>query len=430
MANRTGLKSAILYQNPTKTVTLIDIPKSISLAQGTLDSPNIQELYSSPPLQSPYAATEPKSEVARAKVQSMMGFTDQDLPTEALLDALKQIAHNYSGDWCLPRQMSSSVSTGVGRKRKLSLEGTFDTEVQAQESDLKVVRDQTDGKQEFEPQTHLMLSKSPPYDTAIALDIDSISHQLVRNSYSTQLPLFITSISQTYIIPPRASFLLSDIDELSFHNFSHAAHEVYPTSSPSAGPGQFDFILLDPPWENRSVRRSRNYNTLRQGPNPMDVLRGMLGKHVAPGALVGCWITNKPSVRDAAIEALADWDVDLVEEWAWLKTTMHGNAMSRLDGLWRKPYEILLLGRKRRANTSECEDITDAKGDTQKRVIVAVPDLHSRKPNLKELVESMMPEPLDYRALEVFARNLTARWWSWGNEVLKFNWEGHWWQGH
>jgi len=430
MANPVGPKSAVLYQNPTKTVTLIDIPKSISLAQGALESPNFQELCSSPPLQSPYASTEPKSKVARAKVQSMMGFAGQEFPTEALLDALKQIAHNYSGDWCLPRQMSTSVSTGVGRKRKLSPEATFDAEVQAQEPDLKVVRVRTDGKQEFEPQTQLRLSKSPPYDTATALDIESISHQLVRNSYSTQLPLLITSISQTYIIPPCASFLLSNIDELSFHNFSHAAHEVYPTPSSSAGPGQFDFILLDPPWENRSVRRSRKYNTLRQGTNPMDVLRGVLGKHVAPGALVGCWITNKPSVRDAALEALANWDVNLVEEWAWLKTTMHGNPMSQIDGLWRKPYEILLLGRKRRANTSEREETTDAKVDTQKRVIVACPDLHSRKPNLKELVEPMMPDPLDYRALEVFARNLTARWWSWGNEVLKFNWEGHWSKGH
>lgn len=430
MAKPVVLKTAILYQNPAKTVTLIDIPKSISLAQGTIGSSSSQELYSLPPLQSPYVSVEPKSEAARAKVQTTMGFSDQEFPTAALLDALRQIGDNYLGDWCLPRQVSTSISTYDGRKRKLGRGVTFDAEVQVQEPSLITARVQREGKQAFEPQAPLELSISPSYSTAIALDIESISHQLVQNPYSTQLPLHISLIAQSYVIPACASFLLTSIDELSFHSFSHAAHVVYPTPTMSAGPGQFDFVLLDPPWDNRSVRRSRKYNTLRQEMNPMNVLRDVLGKHIAPGALVGCWMTNKPSVRDAAIEALENWDVNLIEEWAWLKTTVHGDPMSQIDGLWRKPYEILLLGRKRRADTPKREGITDAKGDMQQRVIVAVPDLHSRKPNLKELVEPMMPDPVDYRALEVFARNLTSRWWSLGNEVLKFNWEGHWSKGH
>ncbi len=40
-----------------------------------------------------------------------------------------------------------------------------------------------------------------------------------------------------------------------------------------------------------------------------------------------------------------------------------------------------------------------------------------------------MPDPSDYQALEIFARNLTAGWWSCGDEVLKFNWEGCWTEG-
>ncbi len=429
MTQSVDVKNAILYQNPAKTITLIDIPTSISLAQGTGENPNPQELYSSPPLQSPYASTEPKSEAARAKVQAMMGLPNQEFPTGLLLEALKEIGDNHLEEWCLPRWTKNPVSMGVGRKRKIDHEAMLNADAEGREPYLKVPSIEHEGRQDLGPQVWLELKPSPPYSTATVLDIESISHQVVRNSCSTPIALHTTMMSQTYIIPPCASFLLTTIDEVSCRRISNAAHEVYPTPSSSAGPGQFDFILLDPPWDNRSVRRSGKYTTLRQAENPMNVLRDMLGEHIAPGALVGCWITNKPVVRDTAMKAFEDWDVNLIEEWAWLKTTAHGDAMSQLDGLWRKPYEILLLGRKRCADVCKPEKSTAVEGTMQKRVVVAVPDLHSRKPNLKKLVESVMPNPLHYRALEVFARNLTAGWWSWGDEVLKFNWEGHWSKG-
>ncbi|KAK3076285.1 hypothetical protein LTS18_013420, partial [Coniosporium uncinatum] len=33
------------------------------------------------------------------------------------------------------------------------------------------------------------------------------------------------------------------------------------------------------------------------------------------------------------------------------------------------------------------------------------------------------------RGLEVFARHLVEGWWSWGDEVLKFSWDGCWRKG-
>ena len=423
MADAVGLKTAILYQNPAKTVTLIDIPTSVSLAQGTLEIPNSRKLYSSPPLQFPYPSTEPKSAAAKAKVREMMGSAHREFSTELLCEALRQIGDNYSGEWCLPRQIPNPASMGANKKCKYDGLAMSNGEARIREPDLRFPSTQHEGSQDPELQSLLELSKSLPYDIAIALDVQSMSQRLVHNPYSTRLPLHISLVSQTYIIPPRASFFLTSIDRFSFRSFSHAASEVYPISSSSAGPGQFDIILLDPPWNNCSVRRSREYTTLRQETNPMDVLHDMLGTHIAPGSLVGCWITNKPSVRDIAMKAFENWDVSLIQEWAWLKTTVHGHPMSRINGLWRKPYEILLLGRKRSAERDKTIGVGDC---VQRRVIVAVPDLHSRKPNLKELLESMMPNPLSYRALEIFPRNLTAGWWSWGDEVLKFNWEGNW----
>jgi N6-adenosine-specific RNA methylase IME4 len=45
---------------------------------------------------------------------------------------------------------------------------------------------------------------------------------------------------------------------------------------------------------------------------------------------------------------------------------------------------------------------------------------------LKELIGPMMPDPKNYRALEVFARNMTSGWSAWGDEAMKFNWDGNW----
>lgn len=112
------------------------------------------------------------------------------------------------------------------------------------------------------------------------------------------------------------------------------------------------------------------------------------------------------------------WGVVLVEEWIWLKTTKCGEPICALDSTWRKPYEVLLVGRRGGA----------VDGEVKRRVMVGVPDLHSRKPNLKSVFErvSLLEKDVQVDCLEIFARNLTAGWWGWGNEVLKFQMEECW----
>jgi N6-adenosine-specific RNA methylase IME4 len=140
-------------------------------------------------------------------------------------------------------------------------------------------------------------------------------------------------------------------------------------------------------------------------------------------SLIGIWITNKHSIRSLVLGSdglFAQWGVTLIEEWIWVKTTLHGEPVTAVDGVWRKPYEVFLLGRK-------IDNAVDAIGSASitRRVIVGIPDQHSRKPCLKELLERLVL-PQKYEALEVFARSLTAGWHSWGDQVLMFNWTGHW----
>lgn len=242
--------------------------------------------------------------------------------------------------------------------------------------------------------------------------------------------------SPTYTLPPSSSFFLSTINTTTMKAFSDSAYTMLPKHSRSAGPGQFDFIILDPPWQNRSVRRSKRYETTashsgrRYGDSdPLIPLEETLGQHIAPGGLVGCWITNKAKARGKALQLFESWGMNLEEEWVWLKVTSKGEPVTELGGVWRKPYEVLLLGRKALKDENG-RKVREVKGGVERKVketlLVAVPDLHSRKPNLKELIEPLMTHPREYRALEVFARNLTAGWWAWGDECLKYNWTDFW----
>ena len=443
MAGQTPNPPPILYQNPTKTLTLLDIPTSIAHAQGTTDYPCNAQIYASTPLQAPYPYPDPKTEKAKARVLR------SNPPSDPILEGLLQqglrevAAHWHSEDgWCLPRKISPLTPERRSEKRKadddidqvssrkkrdlvhpctiVSLVSSNGPENRSKilssitEPDIKIPESEINVRTIKEP---LVLTSESAMKAYSCSSMRNITNRLVRNPHPSPLSLQCSDLS--YKVPPNAQFLLSKIGEQTALAFSMAALTTYPDSSATAGPGEFDFVLLDPPWENRSVRRSAKYDTMYDS-DPMTVLRAMLGQHVAPGALVACWITNKASVRDIALEAFQAWDVQLIEEWTWLKTTVGGLPLTQIDGLWRKPYEALLLGRK------NSDDVQRSDKDVRRRVIVAVPDVHSRKPHLKILIQPLLPAA--YRALEVFARNLTVEWWSWGDEVLKHNWDGHWYE--
>ena len=444
MADQISPPTPILYQNSAKTLTLLDIPTSIAHAQGTIDHPCTDHIYASPPLHMPYPSTEPKTEKARINVLRTKASSDPDVefPEALLRQGLREVAEHrrLEDHWCLPRKISPLARERQNKKRKIENDinqasssprrhsdltstallpaSKVETEERlgivssGKEPNLEIPESEISARSIEEP---LVLSSESPQKAYVCSNIRSITNRLVSNPYPTPLSLQCSEVS--YKTPPNAKFLLSKIGEPTAPGFSMAALTTYPSASATAGQGQFDFVLLDPPWENRSVRRSARYDTMHDS-DPMAVLWAMLGQHIAPGALAACWITNKASVRDTALETFQAWDVQLVEEWAWLKTTVGGLPITQIDGLWRKPYEVLLLGRK------GSDEAPEADSEFRRRVIVAVPDWHSRKPHLKTLIEPFLPGT--YRALEVFARNLTAEWWSWGDEVLKHNWDGHW----
>jgi N6-adenosine-specific RNA methylase IME4 len=226
-----------------------------------------------------------------------------------------------------------------------------------------------------------------------------------------------------FYIPRKASFLLGDCNQpRSFRESIRYLSQEYGT------PRFFNVMILDAPWPNASAKRKATYNT----DNSLNALRARiiamdLDTYMAPGCLVGMWITNKTAIRDLIIGddgLFKTWNLSLEQEWAWVKITDQGEPITDLNGVWRKPYEVLLLGR-RPENPLQMADLSGSQ-DVTRRVIAAVPDLHSRKPCVKRLLEPFVAANVGYQALEIYARHLVAGWWSWGDEVLKFNWEGCW----
>ncbi|KAL8730707.1 MAG: hypothetical protein Q9166_003899 [cf. Caloplaca sp. 2 TL-2023] len=362
---------------------------------------------------------EPRSIKAKRKVQEHLAHTSlaqPAFPTDLLTGALAEIRADHPFAFCSKRKIVPSEPVFHKEDQKQG-EHPEHTEVPDNNTEVGVW---------CEPQGPLILSSSSSSLKYKVSRIDELVNRIISNPLVRPILIHVAHPDRTYRVPPTSFFMFSKVGKREASQFSRMATKLFPEPSASAAPGQFDFILLDPPWDNRSVRRSKMYDTRRRADNdPMQILQEMLSKHMAPGALVACWITNKASVRGVALQAFEMWGVELVEEWAWLKTTVHGEPICDIDGSMRRPYETLLIG-KAFDVTFNPEDKPDTVKPAKTRVIVGVPDLHSRKPCLKELIEPMMPNMTDYRALEVFARNLTAGWWSWGDEVLKYNWEGCW----
>ena len=388
--------TSILHQNTDKTVFLIDIPTSIALAQElslqvSKSKKNI--LLSTPAPENPFPESGPKSDKARERMLHRVrdSWSVLDGYVE---ESLRVLRDEYNNDeaWCLPRRFICKNDEGK------------------QPYDYEEKKDDIN-----EPP--IILSPTTPN---LFESMTEIGHVVVKNPARLHTTLTISDQNTVVNIPPLSRFVLCT---LPLH------HEKTPI--PSFGRQEkFNLILFDPPWPNRSARRTKAYHT--QSYTGVDILtdymQRVLCTHLqriaprsSPPSIGAIWTTNSDKVRKAAHAALTRAGLHICEEWVWIKATVHGEPVTPVDGLWRKPYEVLVIGMMMHSSNYDTTTVT-------RRAIAAVPDLHSRKPNLRELFERVFfnNNLENYSALEVFARNLTAGWWACGDEVIRFN-SGKWW---
>ncbi|KXT09147.1 hypothetical protein AC579_5824 [Pseudocercospora musae] len=445
------MASAIIWQNNEKDVTVLDLPRSISEAQGDSGHPFTDILRSTRPLDKPYATNEPASEKARAKLRG--NTVDETLHAEyrdLLQQALKQVREHHNDIWCHPRPFASDHDHArPAKKRKLS-DGVGDP-IASDDAILANPVDADLSPDFLEKVTNLKAGNSTSRLHAKAGGCAQVvNHQHGERAFTwnsaspARLELTCGNEKHNFHVPPSSTAFLGDCSEARLFR-----SEVRRQAQDQDSARHFDFVLLDPPWPNRSVKRSRKtpgtaYHTVSTLDDVYNLLVSMdLDMLMAEDCLVGIWITNKAAIRDLVLNEaygiFATWGIKLEEEWLWLKMTTSGEPITPIDSAWRKPYEVLLLGRKQRrglvcqatistsgehANIDRDDKVAMSASVCMRRVFISVPDLHSRKPCLKQLIEPIMTDPKNYRALEVFARHLVAGWWSWGNECLRFNWDG------
>lgn len=426
----------ILWQNTERTITLIDVPRSIVDAQG-FNSPADHHLLSSEARETPYPSSEPKTAKGKAKlVHNTVDETLHAIYRGLLTHALQEVKKHHQGSWCLPRPFAEDTRLPT-KKRKLEPSASGEAEPtrevqgamhchqlpgyylsslarapleqtgQDQAKALDRTNDESQRRAEAPANAHYLSNDSDGETTLSTPAVDEAAADAI-----------------VFRIPPRSAFCLGDC--AASHDFRKALREHARQEGITP---LFDFILLDPPWPNRSIKRTHktagaSYQTMPSLDGLEELVLDMqLENLMQEDALVGIWISNKQAVRDLVLGEggfFECWGLDLVEEWLWLKTTTSGEPTSVLDATWKKPYETLLFGRRGKRTDAEHHAVI------KRRVVIGVPDLHSRKPCLKSLIESLVPNRTNYNALEIFARHLVAGWCSWGDECIKFNYNGYW----
>ncbi|KAL6645641.1 hypothetical protein ACP70R_017249 [Stipagrostis hirtigluma subsp. patula] len=142
----------------------------------------------------------------------------------------------------------------------------------------------------------------------------------------------------------------------------------------------YNFIVIDPPWENGCVRQKDAYPTL---PNRYLLYLPMQELAHPDGALLVLWITNREKLRMFVEKELFPyWGVKNSTVFYWLKVKPDGSLIGDLDLFHHRPYECLLLGYIN-VNT-EAKPRTNFRVLEGSQVIMSVPGANSRKPPLQK----------------------------------------------
>lgn len=169
-----------------------------------------------------------------------------------------------------------------------------------------------------------------------------------------------------YLIPPRCKFFNNKV-------------EMIKSLLPPSDDNKFDFIVVDPPWRNRYIKRVKKNAGPKQGYSMMndDEISGIpLSEYLKKSSIVVIWCTNSDSHIKAIKEKfLVEWNLTLVSMWQWIKVDADGELFCSLDG-GKKPFEQIFIA-THRDNGDKLETL---RGDYL--IFSQSSSIHSHKPPL------------------------------------------------
>lgn len=138
----------------------------------------------------------------------------------------------------------------------------------------------------------------------------------------------------SYLIPPHSKFFNKRVEELE-------------TCLQSNETNKFDFIVIDPPWKNRYIKRlKKNAADKTQGYFMMtddEIVQIPLEKYTKTTSLVVVWCTNSETHLNAVKhEFLAKWKLKLLSSWLWIKIDGNGELFNSFEAN-KKPFEQLFI---------------------------------------------------------------------------------------
>eukprot|EP01024_Parvocaulis_polyphysoides_P015568 TRINITY_DN16853_c0_g2_i1.p1 TRINITY_DN16853_c0_g2~~TRINITY_DN16853_c0_g2_i1.p1 ORF type:complete len:381 (+),score=47.03 TRINITY_DN16853_c0_g2_i1:658-1800(+) len=198
------------------------------------------------------------------------------------------------------------------------------------------------------------------------------------------------------VIPAKCEFQMSNLDEL----------------KDDGQKTKYNIILMDPPWENKSVKHQQPYQTLTN----KELFR-LPVKNLAcqDNCIVFVWVTNRPKIITfVKEELLPHWNLTYYTTWYWIKITDNAEFIYDLNSTHKKTYEKLIV-----AYSGQTQSNNNLFQNVPKELFIwSVPGQHSANPILNRFLKQFCPE--NGECMELFARGLAEGWTSWGNEVLKF----------
>ena len=214
-----------------------------------------------------------------------------------------------------------------------------------------------------------------------------------------------TVLEEQVLLPPRSSFLQGNVRTC--------------LSSMVKQSQLFDVILMDPPWENKHVKRELKRNRGYEMLGNEDIGNLLIPKILSEQGLVLVWCTPSQRHLNAVSEWMTKWGCHYVEKILWMKVTRSGEPVVDLAKKHKQTFEVLFVGSK--------VDLLVARGSrspglVMPKVITSVPSaVQSHKPPLSDfLLKAFDLKVANTRNLEIFGRYLLPHWTTVGSQCTKF----------
>ncbi|GMR37219.1 hypothetical protein PMAYCL1PPCAC_07414, partial [Pristionchus mayeri] len=204
---------------------------------------------------------------------------------------------------------------------------------------------------------------------------------------------------RSYLVPPGSSFHVGDASQINDYSNLNGV--------------SFDFIVMDPPWMNLSVKRKKMYSMSDDILGAIDIPSIM-----DPEGVLAMWVTNSPRVHNMVEKQIKAWGLTRIGVWFWLKTTTSGRPSTSFvaSSSGKQPYEAVILCVRREMKQKLAEE---KKLPRKNLIIASIPMcVHSRKPSIIEIYRQMVSAAVIDRPLEIFARSLYPGCTSIGYEPL------------